>query len=169
MNVVLQTPRLLLRELSLGDLDFVATMLAHPEVIRFYPQTYSRADAEAWIRRSLTRYEKHGTAFWLAVEKSSGEPVGQVGLLHQLVEGVEEVEVAYLLHHPYWHRGYASEAAVGVRDHAFKALDRRHVVSLIRPMNRPSIAVALKIGMRPGKLTLHGGLEHVVYRVDRAG
>ncbi len=42
MKVVLETPRLVLRELSLADLDFVAAMLAHPEVMKFWPRPYRR-------------------------------------------------------------------------------------------------------------------------------
>ena len=41
----LETPRLALREMSLDDLDFVAAMLGHPEVMRFYPKVYSRDEA----------------------------------------------------------------------------------------------------------------------------
>jgi RimJ/RimL family protein N-acetyltransferase len=167
MKVVLQTARLLLREMSLDDLDFMAALLGHPEVMRFYPQSYSRQDAEAWIRRSLARYEKHGLGFWLVVDRAGDEPVGQVGLLIQLIEGIEEMEVAYLIHHPFWRRGYAAEATLAVRDHAFTALDRAHVISLIRPINQPSAAVARKMGMRPTRLTLHGGLDHIIFRVDR--
>jgi RimJ/RimL family protein N-acetyltransferase len=37
MPFLLETDRLMLREMSQGDLDFVATMLADPEVMRFYP------------------------------------------------------------------------------------------------------------------------------------
>ena len=35
---ILETPRLSLREAARDDLDFVAAMLAHPEVMRHYPQ-----------------------------------------------------------------------------------------------------------------------------------
>jgi hypothetical protein len=34
----LQTARLELREMTWGDLGFVATMLGDPQVIRFYPK-----------------------------------------------------------------------------------------------------------------------------------
>jgi ribosomal-protein-alanine N-acetyltransferase len=167
MTILLETPRLLLRELSLDDLDFIAAMLAHPDVMRFYPQLYSRQEAEAWIRRNLDRYEKHGHGFWLTVKKSSGAPVGQVGLLAQLIEGIDEKEIGYLLHRPFWKRGHATEAALAVRDHAFAVLGCPHVISLIRPINHPSQAVAGRLGMKPGKLTLHAGLEHIIFRVDR--
>ena len=167
MKIILETPRLLLREMSLADLDFVAAMLGSPEVMRFYPQVYSRQDAEAWIRRGLARYAKDGVGLWLVMEKACGEPVGQVGLIRQLIEGVDEMEIGYLIHFPFWRRGYAGEAALAVREYAFTCLSRPHVISLIRPINRPSQAVARKIGMRPGKLTLYGGLEHIIFRVDR--
>ena len=43
--MILQTARLALREMTPDDLDFVASMLADPEVMRFYPSTYDRAGA----------------------------------------------------------------------------------------------------------------------------
>ena len=58
-------------------------------------------DAEAWVRRGLARYEKYGGGLWLVLEKESRQPVGQVGLIHQLIEGIDETEVGYLLHRPY--------------------------------------------------------------------
>ena len=52
---ILETPRLLLREMSLDDLDFVAAMLADPEVMRYSPKCYSRDEAAVWIgRRNAT-------------------------------------------------------------------------------------------------------------------
>ena len=169
MKIILQTQRLVLREMTLDDLDFIALLLGDREVMRFYPQAYDRADAEAWVRRVLDRYAWHGHALWLVLERNTGGPVGQVGLIRQQVEGVDEDEVGYMIHRPFWRRGYASEAALAVRDHAFGVLGRDHVISLIRPINHPSRGVAARMGMRPIKLTLFGGLEHLIHRVDRPG
>jgi RimJ/RimL family protein N-acetyltransferase len=168
MKTILETPRLLLREMSPDDLDFLAAMLGHPEVTRFYPQVYSRQEVELSIRRTLDCYANHGHGLWLVVEKATMTPVGRVGLIPQLIEGIDEKEVGYMIHYPYWRRGYAGESALAVRDHAFTVFDRPYVISLIRPINRPSQAVARKLGMRPGKLTVYSGLEHIVFRVNRA-
>ena len=46
MKTILETPRLVLREMTLGDLDFIADLLAHPEVMRFYPKCHSRDEAK---------------------------------------------------------------------------------------------------------------------------
>ncbi len=167
MAVILATPRLVLREMTDGDLDFVAAMLAHPEVMRFYPRCYSRTEAEQWVLRQMDRYARQGHGLWLVLERNAGQPVGQVGLTLQHVDHVDEPEVGYLIHRPFWRRGFATEAAAAVRDYAFNVLDKAYVISLIRPENVPSQGVAAKIGMRPGRRTLHADLEHVVHSVCR--
>jgi RimJ/RimL family protein N-acetyltransferase len=163
-----ETPRLRLREMSLGDLDFIASMLAHPEVMRFYPKLYSREEAVQWIERQLDRYVRHGHGLWLAEDRATGEPRGQVGLLIQTVDGVEEPEIGYLIHRPYWRQGLAAEAAAAVRDWAFGILGLPRVISLIRPVNLPSQGVARKIGMTPEKTTRVWDLEHIVFSVRAA-
>jgi ribosomal-protein-alanine N-acetyltransferase len=164
---ILVTKRLALREMTLADLDFVAAMLADPEVMRFYPRCYSREEAEAWVRRQVERYARYGHGLWLVVDHRSGEAVGQVGLTIQDVDGVQEPEVGYLIHRPFWRRGLATEAAVATRDYAFNCLDKARVISLIRPENVPSQGVAVKMGMAVEKPTLHAGLVHLVFAVSR--
>ena len=168
MRPVFETERLRAREMTLDDLDFVAAMLAHPEVMRFYPRRYSREEARGWVERQLERYREDGHGLWLIEERAGGEPVGQVGLARQQVNGAAEPEVGYLVHRPFWRRGYAAEAALATRDHAFYALDMPRVISLIRPENLPSQGVARKLGMRPEGTTLHVGMEHLVFAVSRA-
>jgi len=168
MKAILETPRLRLREMSLGDLDFIAAMLSHPEVMRFYPKLYSREEATTWIERQLGRYERHGHGLWLVEDRATGEPRGQVGLLIQEVDGDEEPEVGYLIHHPFWRQGLATEAALATRDWAFNTLGLARVISLIRPENLPSQGVAGKLGMTPEKRTISWDLEHIVFSVRAA-
>ena len=167
MRFVLETDRLALREMSLDDLDFVATMLADPQVMRFYPKCYSREESAGWIERQLERYARDGHGLWLVLERETGQPVGQVGLTVQQVDGVAEPEVGYLIHRPFWRRGFASEAAAATRDHAFRELGLPRVISLIRPENLPSQGVARRIGMKPERRVLHAGIEHLVLARSR--
>jgi RimJ/RimL family protein N-acetyltransferase len=168
MKQILETSRLVLREMLLSDLDFVAAMLADPEVMRYYPKCYSRREAETWIERQTNRCARHGHGLWLALDKVGGQPVGQVGLLIQNVRGVEEKEVGYLIHRPFWRRGFATEAALACRDYAFDVLGRQRVIALIRPDNIPSLGVARKLGMQPEPDRVwHSKFEHVVFAVSR--
>jgi RimJ/RimL family protein N-acetyltransferase len=84
---ILETPRLLLREMVPGDLDFVAAMLSEPDVSRYYERLFTRADAEEWLGRQLDRYRRDGHGLWLLADRHDGTPVGQVGLALQEVEG----------------------------------------------------------------------------------
>ena len=163
MKQVLATERLTLREMALDDLDFVAAMLDHPEVMRFYPKRYTRDEARAWIERQVQRYADHGHGLWLVAERDSQNPVGQVGLMMQEVEGTWEPEIGYLVHRPFWRRGYASEAARGVREYAFGVLKRPKVISLIRPENIPSQGVARTLGMAPQREVDFKGFRHIVF------
>jgi ribosomal-protein-alanine N-acetyltransferase len=169
MNLILETPRLVLREMTLADLDFVAAMLADPEVMRFYPKCYTREESEDWIRRNLERYARDGHGRWLVLDRVTGQPVGQVGLIRQEMDGLDEAEVGYMIHRPFWRRGLATEAALATRDHAFDVLGKAYVISLVRPENAPSQGVARKLGMRPRKPSgQHGCFEHLVFEVTRA-
>jgi RimJ/RimL family protein N-acetyltransferase len=168
MKTVLETPRLVLRELSSRDLDFIAALLAHPEVMRYWPHCYNRAAAADWISRQEKRYADHGVAYWLALDKESGEPVGQAGLLVQSLDGSEELGLGYIMHRPFWRMGFATEAATGCLDYAFKTLDKTRVVAAIRPENTPSRGVAAKLGMTVEKTTQYAGFEHLVFVASRS-
>lgn len=168
MTAVLETLRLTLREMTGDDLPFVADMLGDPQVMRFYAKCYSLDEAREWIERQSDRYRQDGHGLWLVTEKASGEPVGQVGLVQQVIAGALETELGYLIHRPYWRRGFATEAARRCRDHAFEQLQRQMLISLIRPVNTPSLGVARKVGLtRSGRRVIHAGFEHEVLALSR--
>lgn len=168
MQELPDSPRLHFRELAPGDLDFVAAMLADPEVMQYYPKAYTRAEAREWIERQRRRYTEHGHGLWLVLGRLTGTPVGQVGLLEQQVNGRQESEVGYLVQRAFWRHGLGTEAARATRDWAFGVLGRERVVSLIRPENTPSQGVARKLGMRVAGQCQHGSFAHDVWAVTRA-
>lgn len=161
------TPRLTLRELARDDLDFVAGMLGDPQVMRYYPKVLTRLEAEGWIEGQLERYRRDGHGLWLAIERETWQPVGQIGLLRQEPPDRAEWEIGYLLHRSHWHRGYATEAARAVREYAFRVLEPPRVISLIRPENAPSRRVAERLGMRPIEEVQFHDLTHLVFVVAR--
>jgi len=165
VNGLPSSPRLAFRELTAGDLDFVAALLGHPEVMRHYPKVHTRAEALAWIERQRARYARDGHGLWLVSDRDTGEPRGQVGLVMQEIDGAAEPEIGYLIHRPFWRQGLATEAALATRAWAFETRGLPRVISLIRPENLPSQGVAAKLGMTPGKRALFHGLEHIVFAV----
>ena len=80
---------------------------------------------------------------------------------------MEEVEIGWHTRPGRKGEGIAPEAAAAARDWAFANLEVDHLISLVRPENRPSGRVAEKIGMQVDREVDHKGLRHNVYRIDR--
>ncbi|MFO1372407.1 MAG: GNAT family N-acetyltransferase [Candidatus Competibacteraceae bacterium] len=167
MHVVLESEHLCLCELGPSDLSFTTILLGDPVVMRYWPRPYTREEALEWLRQQQVGYSRDGYGYWLAVEKVSGRPIGQVGLLRQEVESYMDVSLGYILHHPFWRRGFATEAAAACLKYAFTQLDRSRVIALMRPENLPSQGVARKLGMVQKRLILYKGLPHLLYVAER--
>jgi ribosomal-protein-alanine N-acetyltransferase len=164
-RVILETPRLRLREMTWRDIDFIARMMAHPDVNHFYERRFTRAESETWLDRQLDRYRRDGKGLWLTELRDTGVPVGQIGLAFQDVEGERHPEIGWLLDRAYWGHGYATEAGAGVRDAAFRQWGYDHVISLIRPVNVNSKRVAQRLGMAEGRRVQFHGYEHCVFEL----
>ena len=163
---ILQTQRLQLVQMRAQDIEFVARMLADSDVMRFYPHVYTRVQAVDWLNRQIARYAEHGHGLWLVLDANTGAPIGQVGLITQYLPWGEEAEIGYLIDKAYWRRGYATEAALGVRRYAFDTLSLDRVISLIRPINLPSHGVARKLSMQRERSAMFKGFEHDVMTVS---
>jgi ribosomal-protein-alanine N-acetyltransferase len=85
---------------------------------------------------------------WPVEEKSTGTLVGHCGILDKEVDGRPEFEVVYVLARTYRGHGFATEAALALKAHAFGKLGLTRVVALIDPQNTASAAVAERAGMQ---------------------
>jgi RimJ/RimL family protein N-acetyltransferase len=111
-----------------------------------------------------------GYGMWACEEIDSGRFVGSVGIFQPL--DWPEAEVAYSLDQPFWHRGYATEAAGAARDWLFGRFPVARAASYIRPENTRSIRVAEKLGaICEGIVELRGvAFQHWLhYRAGTAG
>ncbi|HUB19400.1 MAG TPA: GNAT family N-acetyltransferase [Acidobacteriaceae bacterium] len=162
----LETPRLLLREMTLADAPALFSVLGDPETMRFYPRPYTPGEVSDWIARQIIRYPT-GSGLLAIILRDSGELIGDCGLVWQEVEGVLEPEIGYHVHRDHQGRGYASEAARAVRDYAFQRSGCDHVISMIRPENQPSRRVAEKNGLTLDRVVFWRGYDHCIYRVNR--
>jgi RimJ/RimL family protein N-acetyltransferase len=158
--VRLETERLVLRRPEHGDLDGYAELWGDPEIVRFLSgTTLPRDEVPEAIERMLGHWERHGLGLFSVLNKEDGQLVGRVGYLlwdperwvngiWEPLDGDLELEVGWTIARRLWGQGYATEAALACRDHAFAELGRDHVISLIAPENVASIRVAEKIGER---------------------
>lgn len=146
--MIIETERLILRKMDNGDYSALCKILQDEDVMYAYEHAFSDDEADEWLKKQLVRYETDGIGLWAVVLKENGEVIGQCGLTKQLWWGENIVEVGYLFRKDFWHKGYATEAAVACKDYAFNSLGEKRVYSIIRDLNLPSRRVALRNGMK---------------------
>ena len=146
--MVLETKRLVLRELVQEDFDDVCKLLQDPVVMYAYEGAFNEWEVQEWLDKQFRRYANDGFGLWGVVEKSSGVLIGQCGVTLQEFDGKQVPEVGYLFRKEFWHRGYATEAAAACKEYAFEKLGFDKVYSIIRDTNIASQNVALRNGMK---------------------
>lgn len=170
-DMILETERLSLRELRQADFSALCAILQDREVMYAYEHPFSNREVQAWLNRQLSRYERDGFGLWAVVEKATGEMIGQCGLTMQAWLERTVPEIGYHLCRDRWHQGFATEAALACREHAFQALGLPEVFSIIRDNNLPSQGVALRCGMsvRGSFVKHYYGMDmlHLVFGVRR--
>jgi RimJ/RimL family protein N-acetyltransferase len=106
-----------------------------------FPYPYTKRDARDFIRMMRERVPE--TAFAIAV---GGEAVGGIGFV--LRPDVERVsaEIGYWIGEPFWGRGIATDALVGITKHAIAAHGLTRVYALPFAFNTASCRVLEKAG-----------------------
>lgn len=146
-NVILETERLYLREMTQDDFPSLCNILQDEETMYAYEGAFTDSEAQEWLDRQRARYQKWGFGLWAVILKDNGKMIGQCGLTMQPWKEEEVLEVGYLFERSHWHKGYATEAAKACKQYAFDVLQAKDVCSIIRDTNAASQHVAVRNGM----------------------
>jgi len=148
MLPALETGRLTLRRMELGDAGFILGLLNEPSFLLHIGDKGVRTgdDARRYIAGVQAGDERFGFGLWLVERKDGGEPIGICGLLKR--DWLEDVDLGFALRPAFWGRGYAFEAASAVLAHARGPLGRRRIVAITSLENEASIQLLGKLGFR---------------------
>jgi RimJ/RimL family protein N-acetyltransferase len=95
--------------------------------------------------------------------------IGDCGLEHIEVKGEKVAELGYDFRSDYWNQGFATEAAIAVRDFAFNEVKLPHLISLIQMGNKASRRVSEKIGMHCEAEIILNGISYWKYSICNFG
>jgi RimJ/RimL family protein N-acetyltransferase len=145
---IIETDRILLRELDDGDADFIVELLNDPDFIRHIGdrQVRTAEDARAYIRNGpVATYTEFGYGLYHVSLKGSGAALGICGLVRR--PNYNHPDIGYAFLPAYRGQGYAVEAARATLSYARETLGLKTVLAIIAPANEASMRLARKIGM----------------------
>lgn len=152
MDFIVETERLLLRELQETDAEAIFELDADPEVHRFLgnaPLT-NLDQAVPVIQFIRQQYLDNGIGRWAVIEKESGAMIGWSGfkLMLDSVNGHSGYyDLGYRFIRKCWGKGYATEAAKAMVAYGFNQLNLNSIYAIADVGNMESRKVLEKVCM----------------------
>jgi [ribosomal protein S5]-alanine N-acetyltransferase len=164
MTTILETERLLLRQLTLADAPFMLALLNSPGWLKHIGDRGVKTleQAEYYLLNGILKsYKEMGFGFWLVVLKEGGKPIGISGLIKR--DGLPDVDMGYALLPQFEGRGYGFESASATVCYARDTLHFRRLLAITSKENAASIRLLGKIGFQQeGTVTLPGKAEELL-------
>jgi len=144
---LLETKRLILRQIQLPDASALYQILSDPAVTEYYdddPFT-DISQAQEQIESWLLGFERRWALRWGIALKSEGGLIGTCGLygFHTLHL---RAGVGYELAQAYWRQGIMSEALAAVCRFGFEVMELNRIQASVMPGNTASVRLLEKLG-----------------------
>jgi ribosomal-protein-alanine N-acetyltransferase len=168
MRIILETPRLLLREFNPADASLFYELNSDPEVVRYVGEPVLKNSAEALVimeERIFPQYEKYNLGRWAVELKSTGGFLGWCGI--KFIEEKEEFDLGYRFSQKHWRKGYGTESAKAVLEFGHREIKIRKITGKALLGNTGSIRILEKIGMKFLKHEMEHDGECAVYLSER--
>lgn len=166
-----ETERLILRKMTSDDFNEISEIMRSLSVQKVWEHYFTDKDIKDWINKNLELYAKHNLGYFIAVEKESGNVIGQIALMPDIINGRTYYEIGYILNEEFMKKGFASEGAKFMAEYAFQKLKLKEVIFEIRPENVLSVAIAIKLGAIKRSSFLkrvHGKkMKHLIFILNR--
>ncbi|HEY1821790.1 MAG TPA: GNAT family N-acetyltransferase [Trebonia sp.] len=150
-RVILQTPRLTVRQFTEGDVDNLFNLDSDPAVMRYLsggrptPRQKIRDQTIPFHLAVYDRLDRLGT--WAAEATSTGEFLGWFHFRPGGGTEMTNIELGYRLGRPAWNKGYGTEGSLALIDMGFTDLGVERVFAHTMTVNAASRRVMEKCGL----------------------
>ena len=132
-RLITQTDRLLIKEISLNDMDDLTEIFESNEKTDFFEPFYnSREEAEEYLSAYINNvYRFYDYGIWGVYLQETGKMIGIAGFTPR--PGTEDkpvLELGYAVVKSYQGQGYAKEACKAVIDYAQKELEYKKIIKV---------------------------------------
>lgn len=166
MKQILETNRLLLRELNSEDAENFYLLNLNPNVTKYTGNSAFKniKEAKAFLE-NYQDYKQNGYGRWAVINKGTDKFIGWCGL--KFGEIKNETDIGFRFFEEEWNKGYATESAIGCLKYGFEKLNLNRIVGRAMKENIGSIKVLEKIGLKYEKDILFEREEAVIYKIEK--
>lgn len=146
---ILETKRLVLREICETDAEFILNLLNQPSFIKFIGDRGVRTVQQAtnYIESRFTQsYSNFGFGLYLVELKKGKTPVGICGFVKR--DSLPEPDIGFAFLPQYGGQGFAFESAKAVLKYGRDVLGLRHILAVATKDNDKSEKLLGKIGFK---------------------
>jgi RimJ/RimL family protein N-acetyltransferase len=166
---LIETERLLLREITLDDKEDLFKLHSDPEVQKYTgePVVESIEEIEKAIRTRISDYGKYGYGRWATFLKNGMHFAGWAGLAY--LPEFDEIDLGYRFFPEYWGMGFATEASHAILTYGFDQLELKKIIAIAMKENKASVRVMEKVGMQFDKFAPYepGGEDVIWYQIEK--
>lgn len=157
---VLETDRLILREMTEKDAEAIFSCFSNHDVTRYYGlDPFESIDqANTMIHQFADNYQEKRGIRWGIERKDTKELIGTIGF-HALAPKHKRAEIGYEISPANWRNGYASEAILEIVSYGFGILGLTRIGAVVFRENEASNRLLLKMGFEK-----EGVLRHYMYQ-----
>jgi RimJ/RimL family protein N-acetyltransferase len=161
MKNIIETNRLVLRELDINDSENFFNLNSDPEVLKYTGDLpfSSIVDAKKFLI-NYSDYKENGFGRWAVILKETESFIGWSGLK---LNEENLVDIGFRFFKKEWGKGYATESAQAVLDYGFNTLELKEIIGRTSKDNISSIRVLEKLNMTFWKQDSFEGVEESVY------
>lgn len=174
MGTILETERLILREINPDDRKELFALHSDPEVQQYTGEAVVKSieEIDRAIAGRLKNYIEDGFGRLAVIRKGTDEFLGWAGLTYLPEFG--EVDLGYRFKKEFWGKGFATEASEAILAYGFTELNLDEIVAISFPENIASIRVMEKVGMTyykhaPYELGSEDGVWYKIKKQDFLG
>jgi RimJ/RimL family protein N-acetyltransferase len=160
-SYIFKSERLGFRNWRISDVKAMAEICADEDVMEFFPGVLSKVQVRAFIDRMKQQLAKKGYCYFAVDTLENEQFIGFIGLSQKDFEAdfTPCVDIGWRLDKKVWGQGYATEGARRCLDYGFQELGLDRVFAIAPRINRKSIEVMKKIGMKKVKQFFHPQLK----------
>lgn len=145
---VLQTPRLLMREVVPSDAPAIFKMRSDPRVMQYIgrPPQKDISEAELLIKNYQDNYQQNDSVNWaICLREQPDQLIGVIGFW-KMDKANHRVEIGYTLQYDYWRQGIMDEAMTAANEYCFKVMNFHSIEANTDPENAGSGGILEKHG-----------------------